>query len=113
MKNYILFVFLLLLLGSCKKEDANIGKVEITFINNQNINYHPLTVDIFALENTIHPIYTDTSFGSSGSVSLSYGNYVVRPSAANQSFTQVGFQLNSVDKNLKIEYRNGQGKVLR
>ena len=76
------------------------GTIEISFAN-QHIN-----LEIFALENSETPLYSKKGTGKNVSVALGFGSYFVCSYSCKPSglYNKLGFQLNSVKKNVKIEY---------
>ena len=76
------------------------GTIEISFAN------QPANLEIFALENSETPLFSKKRTGKNVSVSLNFGSYFVRPYSCNSIglYNKLGFQLNSVKKNVKIKY---------
>jgi hypothetical protein len=76
------------------------GTLEINFAN------QPAHLYVYALENSVTPLYSTKKTGKNVSLALSFGSYFVLPYSDKPSglYNKLGFQINQGKQNVKIEY---------
>ena len=76
------------------------GTLEINFAN------QPAYLYVYALENSVTPLYSTENTGKNVSLTLGFGNYFILPYSDKSDglYNKLGFQINQGKKNVKIEY---------
>ena len=76
------------------------GTLEITFAN------QPANLHVYALENSVTPLYSTENTEKNVSFTLGFGSYFIFPCSDKSGglYDKLGFQINPCKKNVKIEY---------